>query len=132
MKKIWRKLVRFLTNGESVAQQALRMLQDIPEDKWIAYYFAKKEQQQCCVIGHYTRLNGLNPNDYSPGNCNDWYRFDEGVGCPLRMTSRKFFGELGEVCDISAINNSDHGKYQQLTPKQRSIACLKDMVEAGY
>ncbi len=105
---------------ETVAQKALRLLNPIPANKFMVEAFSD-EISKCCIIGHYKRLTSDNPDDYSFENCSDNFLSD------LRLKGLQF------GVNIAGINNSPNcSKYNQKTAKARSIACLKDMIKAGY
>ncbi len=126
---------------ETIAQEALRLLKDIPEEEWITDYFTNLKSK-CCVIGHYTRLNSENPNDYLVTNCND--RFSG----KLRKYTTRFMKENKRFYrgnDISDINNGElislqieskelksNETYKKVGPKQRVILFLEWMVKEGW
>ena len=107
---------------ETVAQEALRLLSAVPKNKWITDVLTN-EVDKCCAIGHYTRLKSSNHNNYSPTNCSDW-----SIPSSLRVVSKLYLVDY----TIATVNNRSVDKYQQKTPKGRVIACLKDMIKAGY
>lgn len=107
---------------ETVAQEALRLLSAVPKNKWITNNFTNKEDK-CCAIGHYVRLTSNNPNDYSLSNCTD----TPSSMSELRIISEQYLVDY----TIATVNNRQINRYQQKTPKDRVIACLKDMVKAG-
>lgn len=117
------------TQKETIAQEALRLLKNIPEDKFITTKFTNYVDS-CCVLGHYNRLKSKNPKDYSKGNTEWKYEGEE-----LRTLSIKFIRDTYNLfgTNIADINNEPVIKfYPQETAKQRSIAVLEDMVKEGY
>jgi len=112
---------------ETVAQEALRLLNAIPPSKWIKGDFSD-DSSKCCAIGHYTRLKSKKPNNYSRINCHDGF---EGK---LRKSSSDFLKEVHDINNnIAGVNNETSiNGYTQKSVKARVIKCLKDMVKAGY
>jgi len=120
---------------ETVAKKALRLLEPIPSENFIHGEFTNRKDK-CCVIGHYQRLISDDPSDYSRSNC-----ADETADSPLRISSKEFLKKKLKVFDdISTVNNDYNifsyskimKKYSQKNRKRRVIACLKDMIKAGY
>lgn len=114
---------------ETKAQEALRLLKDIPTDKFITGKFTNGEDG-CCVLGHYNRLKSNNPEDYSTSNIS-W----KNEGEELRLLSSKFMSKVHNkgYYNLADANNEESEKfYTQPTSKERSIAMLQDMVKAGY
>jgi len=105
-----------MTN-ETVAQKALRLLEPIPAEDFLAEKFTDG-LGRCCVIGHYMRLTSENPMDFSFYNCRDLYWSD------LRLESEKF----SPGRNIVKVNNSSPPE----TRKNNIIAFLEDMIAAGY
>lgn len=88
-------------------------LESKPEDEWIDVVFANKDTSKRCVIYHFLGFVG---QDYPSAKCSsnlDWY---EGNVC--------FIQQAG--CNI---NDTKSDRYPQETPKQRSIAYLKNLLE---
>ena len=122
-----------MKNKETVAQEALRLLKDIPEDEFITEKFTDTISK-CCVLGHYRRLKSNNPEDYSAANI-QWRKEGE----ELRQLSIDFSLKIHKTyLSIASVNNRDlsyqavNKFYKQETPKARSIAMLENMVKAGY
>lgn len=113
---------------QTIAQKALNKLKSISKDRFIINEFTD-EINKCCVLGHIVRLTSKNSKDYSYNNC---YDNSTNFGGKLRQRSREYLNSIGSYGDISSINNSKYGIYQQETPKERSMALLKDMIAAGY
>ena len=114
---------------ETIAQEALRLLEPIKSTKFITDKFTN-DVDCCCAIGHYARLRSGNPDDYSLYNCSDRWRNGR-----LRTESAKYISsqKLSPFNkSIAHVNSTPIGKYQQKTPKARSIALLKDMIKEGY
>lgn len=110
---------------ETIAQEAKRLLEPIPEDDFIVESFSD-QVSKCCAIGHFERSRSFDPSDFSIFNCGDFYHSD------LRSRSEEFLCEKGYGGDISDVNNYTSKFYPQPTPKQRVIALLDDMINAGY
>jgi len=111
---------------ETIAQEAKRLLEPIPEDQWMINDFTDY-RCKCCVIGHYERLKSGSPNNFSFENCSD------AISSALREQSRVYFTERGyEWTDIADVNNETSHNYHQPTPKQRVMALLDNMIAAGY
>ncbi len=129
-----------MKNKETVCQEALRLLEPIPEDKWLTYRFTN-DKDSCCAIGHYYRLKSKDTKDYSIGNCMDSCSIDGSI---IRKVSYRFLKSLGVggLASIYEINNGDKlyrglkccttPLYHSMSPKQRVILFLKDAVKAGY
>lgn len=127
---------------ETVAQEAKRLLSEVPAENFIKQNFTDGVEK-CCAVGHYKRLKSGNVNDYSYENCNDFTEnrlitIPDGtryIGCELRENSLKFLNEKYSLIDltISNVNNVDSiNGYNQPEIKDRVMALLDDMVEAGY
>jgi hypothetical protein len=104
---------------ETVAQEALRLLEKVSEEEFITDIFTD-EVNKCCAIGHIQRLKSSNTKDYNMDNCKDSHISS------IRMESEAFGKSIAKV------NNMKFRKYQQETPKERVIALLNDMIAAGY
>ncbi len=120
-----------MTKIETVPQEALRLLSEIPEKEFIVNEFTNGENK-CCAIGHYERLKSENPDDYSLNNCADIYT--QSHGRKLRDITGEYIRQKYDIHGtIAFVNNSDDvNGYNQKTPKARVIALLKDMVKDGY
>ena len=118
--------VTFFEN-ETIAAKALRLLEQVPEDKWLLGMYTNR-LDKCCVLGHYKRLTSDNPNDYSEENCiykNGGLKDISILFLLSRMN--------GHFPDISWVNDGHASQlYPQPNAKTRSMALLKDMVKAGY
>jgi hypothetical protein len=102
---------------ETVAEEALRMLEPIPEDDWCICHFLN-EQGKSCALGHWVKIK----TGFLDSCIGDRYNQS------LRIASVGFLQNM----DISKVNNGHHESYKQPTPKQRTIALLNDMIKAGY
>lgn len=108
---------------ETIAQEARRLLEPIPDEQWLVGAFSDGESK-CCAFGHYARINSVDQNDFSMENCS------------------KFQGRLGELADsilvftkgMASLVGVNDGvtHYTKHTPKQRVMALLDDMIAAGY
>lgn len=136
----------------TTAQKALEQIQSIPAEDILIGVFTDFTSK-CCIIGHLNRLNSENPEDYSTENCSDIRGtiFHTYISNETRIASRKFIAEkypdniavvveagvpsvIGQTTDtdLSVVNNQKVMHWNQETPKERSIALLTEMVEAGY
>lgn len=106
---------------ETVAEEALRILEPIPEEKWCTGARTNFRGQHC-ALGHYSMKHYGHPAE-TTGE-------DGPLTEKLIKRSNDFLGQ--ELISIASINNGDHGLYQQETPKQRTMALLQDMIKAGY
>jgi len=91
-------------------------------------------ENKCCALGHFNRLTSPQPRCYDALVCDDAYRWARTN--PLRSASRDYLSSRGYYhVDIASVNNGEpliQGIYPQLKIKDRVMACLKDMVAAGY
>lgn len=97
---------------KSFLRDFIPYLESKPEDQWIDVIFANTDTSKRCVIYHFLGFVG---QDYPRANCSnnlDWY---EANVC--------FIHRAG--CEV---NDGNHPDYQQATPKQRSIAYLKNLL----
>lgn len=113
---------------ETLAQKALRLLSEIPADKFITGDFSDGKGN-CCALGHYKRLTSNNPDDYSKENCNDLTSRES----KLRVLSSQFLYKKHElVADLADVNNTEKvNGYVEADIKERVIHCLTDMVKEG-
>jgi hypothetical protein len=119
------KVTKKIVLKETIAEKALRLLSSVPSDDFITGAFSNRENTKCCALGHYNRLRSNDPSDYSYGNCVGGANLNEAV--------RNLFIKEGSHIVLLTINDSSNiAKYPQSTPKERVIACLQDMVAAGY
>lgn len=87
-------------------------LEDTTEESWIDIIFANTDTSKRCVIWHFIGFVGQdNPDAKSSSNL-DWY---EANVCFIQRAG----------CEV---NDGNHPDYQQETPKQRSIAYLKNLL----
>jgi hypothetical protein len=116
----------------SVAKKVLDLITPIPETDFITDEFTDSISK-CCVLGHVQRLTSGNPSDYSIDNCADGIFFIRmnSLSTHIRFASCNFLA-LGNNIDIADINNRATVAYPQPTPKQRVVALLNDMIEAGH
>lgn len=99
--------------GKQEAREELLKARDclsaIPPEEWCTSFFSVESKKQCCAFGHLVRLSQANPDDYSW--CSDDQRH------PLR---RVYVGGYG----LADANNYPNGAFDQLTPKDRSLAFI--------
>ncbi|MCF0059891.1 hypothetical protein MUK70_11635 [Dyadobacter chenwenxiniae] len=108
---------------ETIAQEAKRLLEPIPEDQWTTKDFTDRKSK-CCAFGHYSRLNSSDDNNFSIANCSE-YRGRLG-----ELQHSIYVFTKGEYSLIGV--NDGASPYPQPTPKQRVLALLNDMIKAGY
>lgn len=124
------------------ATEVKNLLTPVPTEDFITTNFTD-EVSKCCVIGHLARLTSDEPNNFSLGNCADVEYFlwmHEPIEAKIdvyNFARKKVNGFLGEdengnYTTLAEVNNRPIGKYNQETPKERVIALLDDMIEAGY
>lgn len=90
----------------------INKFESIPDENWCTST-VKNEQGQMCVLGHCGILNNVYPA--------------KDVILLIDLLSNK-----DSTLDVTRINDGDHEKYQQLTPKARILAVLKDIKENNY
>lgn len=115
--------------NQTLAQQARDLLEPVSEEQWIKGKFTNGENK-CCAIGHLNRLTSENPDDYSVANCTLHEKPEDSFTNILIKRSSEFLNIY--TFDIAAVNNGLISTYSQSTPKERTMALLTDMVEAGY
>lgn len=115
-----------MNTEKTIAQQCLELVENIPSNQWTSHIFSDNKNK-CCLHGHITRLTSKDPNNYNDTNCSDWGAYN--ISSKLRNSCDLFSG--GQFSS-AGVNNGIANKYQQKTPKGRSIRLLKDMILAGY
>ncbi len=118
-----------MENKETLAQEALRLIKDVPKEDFILNKMTD-EHSKCCVVGHYIRLKSNNPMDYSHKNCTGFITAE-----PLLRESAAFLLSQGSSTfkTIITVNNGIQlVVYTEPEIKDRVIHLLEDMVEAGY
>jgi hypothetical protein len=98
---------------KSFLRDFIPYLESKPEDEWIDIIFANKDTSKRCVIYHFLGFVGQDHPGAKCSNNLDWY---EANVC--------FIQQAG--CNI---NDTKSENYPQDTPKQRSIAYLKNLLE---
>lgn len=113
--------------NETIAQEAKRLLEPIPEEQWTDKHGYSDGVSKCCALGHWNRLHRENVNDYHPFNCcSGDHETDIDEIC------KQFFQSESGMWILTEINDAITGRYAQPTPKQRIMALLDDMITAGY
>lgn len=127
------------------ATKALELLSPIPSEDFLFEYFSD-EVSKCCAIGHLIRLTSDNPANYARSNC-DGNTEKTSLNMFVRFKVEEFIQkEHGTTTSqgwelssgsmpngLSVINNTpDINGYTQSFPKDRVMALLIDMEEAGY
>lgn len=109
---------------ETVAEEALRILEAIPEEMWFTGCYYEFGGVRRCAMG--------------------WMYFSKNkpipIGCggelPIAYKAHEFLNPKGtsvhHISGIASVNDGKNYKYQQPRPKQRVIALLNDMIKAGY
>lgn len=87
-------------------------LEATTEESWIDIIFANTDTSKRCVIWHFIGFVGQDNPDAKSSNNLDWY---EANVCFIQRAG----------CEV---NDGNHPNYQQPTPKQRSIAYLKNLL----
>lgn len=141
---------------DSLAYEAMKLMKPLTNEQFMTDFYSN-EEGKCCVIGHWRRLKSSNPNDFSMENCTEPQYLFGRMDCDLRMVSRNFFQKVhGIEASISEVNNLSSTtapeRYRELLPeakynkifsklnevypqpeiKDRVMACLTDMVKAGF
>lgn len=117
---------------ETIAQEAKRILEEVPEDQWIVGEVSSIEKK-CCGWGHLARICSGNPNNY---NKSFLMRYSSGISLPSKLIDlvTKFMKSKLEYTHywIGDVNDGKSTLYKQPTPKQRVMSLLTDMINAGY
>lgn len=115
---------------ETIAQEAKRLLETIPEEEWIKDRYTDRHGK-CCSLGHLNRLKSGDPKDYSMLN---YWEENEVPSQKLRRASAIFIHtKHGESSDISYVNNTDSvNGYNEPSIKRRVMHLLNDMIEGGH
>lgn len=95
-------------------QDFIPYLEATPEESWIDVVFANTDTSKRCVIWHFIGFVGQDNPDVKRSSNLDWY--DSNV-CFIQRAG----------CEV---NDGNHPDYQQATPKQRSIAYLKNLLDS--
>lgn len=106
---------------------ALELLSPIPDDDFIMHRFTNYKDR-CCAIGHLNRLLSDNPKDYT----NSPTTTSEEMIVFREKTMDYMINKHSSNSDIAGVNNGYDLKYNQSTPKERTITLLKDMIEDGW
>ncbi len=109
---------------ETIAQEAKRILELIPEEKWIAHNYTNEGECRC-GMGHWNEYRTGNPwnCDYEPQLNNVIRKFAD---------SQTIRSRFSLDVTMSLVNDGDVKAYPQNTPKKRVMALLDDMIAAGY
>lgn len=102
---------------ETIAQEAKRLLEQVPEEQWGVGMF--EWQGKCCMFGHWNTKSGRDAA-YFGQECRC---FMDKINSFLGYSS----GNMG-----FRVNDGELKNYPQSTPKQRVMALLDDMIKAGY
>lgn len=97
-----------------VIEEVLELITPIPEENWCIYHYTNNTDK-CCMYGHIQRIKRFN-GDYDFNNFEDVELSDKIRNVGLRHGIR-----------FVDVNDGDHPKYQQETPKQRVVAALNDL-----
>jgi hypothetical protein len=99
-------------NYKQFLQDFIPYLESTDNDAWIDIIFANKDTSKRCVIWHFIGFVGQDYPDAKSSQNLDWY---DGVVCFIQRAG----------CEV---NDGNHPDYQQATPKERSIAYLKNLL----
>jgi hypothetical protein len=106
----------------NLIQQALKILEPIPEELFITEEYSQDDKTHCCSLGHINKAISGNPTDSE-------------IEIPLREEIasfiRKKYMPSGYV-DIVQVNDGYDGIYKEDGPKARVMHLLKDMLNEGY
>lgn len=114
---------------ETFAQEALRLLSAVPEEQWVIGQWTDHHTKRCCASGHYARLK-VSPDYFDFLILHGDYENEHGHH--VKLLKEASFKFLKGVDNILTVNDMLTHGYKQPTSKQRVIAMLKDMVQAGY
>lgn len=103
---------------ETLAEEALRILEPIPEDHWCTGWYSNSSGHHC-ALGWMGHAKNVKPQTT---------RF------PISDRVMEFLKSRGvKYClGITEVNDGELKLYPQTTAKQRIIALLQDMIKAGY
>jgi hypothetical protein len=111
------------------ATEAKELLKDIPEEQWMTGAWTNYKNK-CCAIGHLVRLKSDNPMDYDLSNC-EIVNNREVEDFAIRVSTAP--DASGNFTSLSDVNDRPSLKYAEYyTPKQRVLAFLDDLIEAGF
>jgi hypothetical protein len=117
---------------ETIAQEAKRLLIDIPEEEWIIGEVSDNESK-CCGWGHIARIYSGNFENYHAAYLKT---FNKGKRFPAKVIDVVMHFLKGKGVDhfywIGDVNDGTCKLYPQSTPKKRVISLLDDMIAAGY
>jgi len=102
---------------ETIAQEAKRLVEGIPDDRWVTGTQEDNKGRRC-LLGHLDV-----PSIFETRNISAFLvaRVPEFLN---KHIGRKFL--------TSEVNDGECPAYSQATPKLRSLALLDDMIAAGY
>jgi hypothetical protein len=116
---------------KTICQKALELLSTVPAEDFITDKFADNKGK-CCAIGHFIRLTGENPADYSPDNCADWRGDQKDLRKASRTAAQQILDTSNDI-DLADINNSPiYNGWIEESIKDRVIHFLQDAVKAGF
>lgn len=105
---------------ETAAEEAIRILEPIPDEKWIMGNWVSECGMKHCALGWI---------NFKKHRCQNSHP-------DVSHHSTNFLGPApatnGFGSGIANVNDGNDIRYQQPTPKQRVIALLRDMIKAGY
>lgn len=104
---------------ETLAQEAYRLLKDIPEWRWTTRNWLDRNWfgfNRCCFVGHYNRIK--NGGSYNIVAC-------QVLNAPEKTLANHLNSKLVDI------NDRWIDRYQQSTPKQRVLAFLQDKINEG-
>ena len=129
-----------MTNQEAkqIVKEAIQILKPIHGREWITHAFTYDDEEKCCVIGHYTRLNSDDPSNYFFKNCSDFYQkntdFRDATALLMKDNDKlkNMYPDIYEYCEepsIADINN--HKKRNVKKRVMEALALLSEGEEAN-
>lgn len=88
-------------------------LESKPDSEWVEIIFANKDTSKRCVIFHFMGFVG---QDYPGAKNNENINWYHELICPIDIAGCR-------------VNDGNHPEYQHKTPKERSLAYLKNLLE---
>ncbi len=109
-----------------IAKKCKELIATIPNEEFIIGQFTDRKGK-CCVLGHISRLESGNPDDYEQ----DLFDRDGGLAGKLRVASADFILNKHDIGnrDIAEVNNRDNvNGYTEPEIKDRVMHLLDDMI----
>lgn len=128
---------------ETIAQEAKRILEAIPANKWMINEFVSKDGTKSCALGWYGRIKYSELEEIA-GEYHEPYKYWEynsmfwSKTVELRKATQNYIKKyIGTWGDIAIVNNYDGSSrpingYTEKEIKDRVIHLLDDMIKEGY